>query len=196
LSSSDFQPDISLKPTREGLEKAGLLLDRLDISEDQLVIGLNPGAYFGRAKRWSTQRYAALADRLIQELKAEVLVFGSRGEESIAERIESQMNGTPRILVGETDLPTLMALLTNCSVLVTNDSGPMHLAAGLGVPQVAVFGSTDEIATGPFSQQATVIHKHVECSPCLLRECPTDLRCFTQIGVDEVFKATQALVSR
>jgi len=195
LHSTDFRPDISLKPTKEGLESAGLLLNRLGISKDQLLIGLNPGAYFGRAKRWFTQRYAALADRLIEELKAEILIFGSRGEEPIANRIENQMSCTPRILVGKTDLPTLMALLSKCSALVTNDSGPMHLAASLEVPQVAVFGSTDEIATGPFSQQATVIHKHVECSPCLLRECPIDLRCFTQIEVDEVFEATNALVS-
>ena len=70
----------------------------------------------------------------------------------------------------------------------------MHLAASLAVPQVALFGSTDEIATGPFSESAQVIHKHVECSPCLLRECPIDLRCFKQIEVDEVFEIAKNLI--
>ncbi|HLV02026.1 MAG TPA: glycosyltransferase family 9 protein, partial [Acidobacteriota bacterium] len=93
----------------------------------------------------------------------------------------------PHLATGRTDLPMLMCLLSECRLLITNDSGPMHLAAALDVPQVALFGSTDEVATGPFSNRAHVIHKHVECSPCLLRECPIDLRCFTRIEVDEVF---------
>ena len=81
-------------------------------------------------------------------------------------------------------------------LLVTNDSGPMHLAAAQDTPQIALFGSTDEVATGPFSPKARVLHKHVECSPCLLRECPIDLRCFSRIEVDEVFQAAQSFLSK
>jgi len=195
LHFPSFRPDISLKPVASGLEKASKLLHQMNLSGNQLLIGLNPGAYYGSAKRWLTQRYAALADRLIQETGAEILVFGSKGEEAIAEEIKGQMSHRPRILAGATDLPTLMALISKCRVFVTNDSGPMHLAAAIGVPQVAIFGSTDETATGPFSGKARVIHKHVECSPCLLRECPIDLRCFNRIEVDEVFDAARALIS-
>ena len=195
LHSPNFHPDISLTPTRTGLEQAGALLERARVHTDQVLIGLNPGAYFGRAKQWLTQRYAALADRLIEELDAEILVFGSKGEKPIADKIENYMRHKPRIFTGETDLPALMALISACRVLVTNDSGPMHLAASLGIPQVAIFGSTDEIATGPFSDKAKIIHKHVDCSPCLLPECPIDLRCFTRIEVDEVFETTKALIS-
>jgi heptosyltransferase-2 len=194
LHSPNFHPDISLTPTETGLEQAGALLERAGVHTDQVLIGLNPGAYFGRAKQWLPQRYAALADRLIEELDAEILVFGSKGEKPIADRIESYMSHKPKIFTGQTDLPALMALISACRVFVTNDSGPMHLAASLGIPQVAVFGSTDEIATGPFSEKAKIIHKHVDCSPCLLPECPTDLRCFTRIEVDEVFETTRALI--
>ena len=106
------------------------------------------------------------------------------------------MKQVPTILTGRTDLPTLMGILHECDLLITNDSGPMHLAAALGTAQIALFGSTDRVATGPFSPNAQVIHKHVECSPCLLRECPIDLRCFSRIEVDEVFHAAQSFLSK
>jgi heptosyltransferase-2 len=195
VHNSDFRPDISLSPSKQGIAQANVLLERVGVRSDRLLIGLNPGAYFGPAKRWLTHRYAALADQLIGELGAEVLVFGSEGEKPIAHEIECAMNEKPRILTGATDLPTLMALIAACRVFVTNDSGPMHLAASLAVPQVALFGSTDEIATGPFSEKARVVHKHVECSPCLLRECPIDLRCFKKIEVDEVFETAKDLIT-
>jgi heptosyltransferase-2 len=195
LHTPSFRPDISLRVQSDSLEEANSLLKRLDVDTYQLLIGLNPGAYYGRAKRWLTDRYAALADQLIEECDAEILVFGSEGEIPIAEKIDQQMSRSPKILTGKTTLPTLMALISLCKVFVTNDSGPMHLAAGLGTPQVAIFGSTDEIATGPFSEKAKIIHKHVDCSPCLLRECPIDLRCFTRIEVEEVFKTVKELIS-
>ncbi|MCZ6879462.1 MAG: glycosyltransferase family 9 protein, partial [Acidobacteria bacterium] len=90
--------------------------------------------------------------------------------------------------------PTLIGLLSQCDLLLTNDSGPMHLAAALDTPQIALLGSTDEVATGPFSPRAQVIHKHVECSPCLLRECPIDLRCFSRIEVEEVYESARAIL--
>ena len=195
LHSPTYSPDIRLSVPVYGMQRARSLLRTLQIDPEHFLIGLNPGAYFGRAKRWFSNRYAKLADRLIEEFDAQILIFGSAGEEAIAQRIERQMLRTPHLLTGKTDLPTLMALISLCRVFVTNDSGPMHLAASLGTPQVAIFGSTDEIATGPYSDKATIIHKHVECSPCLRRECPIDLRCFRRIEVDEVFDRVKAQIS-
>jgi heptosyltransferase-2 len=195
LASSEFQPNIRLKASERGLERRREVLHRRGVKPDAPLIGLNPGAYFGSAKRWLTDRYASLADRFVSELGAEVLIFGSRNEQGIAEEIESYMSHQPRILAGQTDLSTLIALVSSCALFVTNDSGPMHLAAALDIPQIAIFGSTDEVATGPFSSKAKVIHKHVDCSPCLLRECPTDLRCFNRIEVDEVFQTAKEMLS-
>jgi heptosyltransferase-2 len=195
LTSEEFKPNIRLKPSTRGLERCLEVLESTGVQPDAPRIGLNPGAFFGPAKRWLSDRYAALADRFISDLGAEVLIFGSRKEQAIAEEIESHMSQQPRMLAGRTDLATLIALISSCSLLVTNDSGPMHLGAALDVPQVAIFGSTDEVATGPFSNRAKVIHKHVECSPCLLRECPLDLRCFNRIEVDEVFLTTKEILS-
>jgi heptosyltransferase-2 len=194
LNSPGFQPNITLTPTASGLEKAHALLAHHSLQEETPLVGVNPGAFFGPAKRWLTNRYAELADRLIEECGAKILILGSAGEKQFAAEIESFMVHKPVTLTGATDLDSLIGLLSQCDLLVTNDSGPMHLAASLDIPQVAIFGSTDEIATGPFSSKARVIHKHVECSPCLRRECPIDLRCFTRIEVDEVFETVKELI--
>ena len=188
LNDSSFEPDIHLAPTPQGIERAHALMTERGIPPNAPLIGLNPGAYFGSAKRWFVERYAALADRLIEGQGACILIFGSAGEKRIADAIQENMRNRAAALAGATDLATLAALISLCRLFITNDSGPMHLAAALDTPQIAIFGSTDEIATGPHSRTARVIHKHVECSPCLLRECPLDLRCFSRIEVDEVYE--------
>ncbi len=195
LSDSGFKPDIHLVTDDSSLASAHRRLDENGVVGNRPVVGLNPGAFFGSAKRWFADRWAALADLLIQRLDAQILIFGSREEKRLADEIRESMHYRPVILAGATDLPSLMALISLCDLFITNDSGPMHLAAALGTPQIALFGSTDEIATGPYSPKAQVVHKHVECSPCLLRECPLDLRCFEQIKVDEVYELSKTTLT-
>jgi heptosyltransferase-2 len=186
--------EIHLRLERSEETWAAKHIDALGLRGPRFLVGLNPGASFGPAKRWLPERFADLADRLIGALHADVLVFGSREERPLAETIASEMEHTPIILSGETTLRQLMALLARCSLIVTNDSGPMHLAAALGVPLVAIFGSTLERTTGPVSPRARVVSQHVPCSPCGLRECPIDFRCMTGISVDEVYRVALELV--
>jgi heptosyltransferase-2 len=134
-------------------------------------------------------RYGSLADRLIDALGADVLIFGSLAERPLAEAVARAMEHTPVLVAGETTLREFMALMAKCHLAITNDSGPMHLAAALGVPLVAIFGSTDERATGPVGLRARIIKHPVECSPCGLRECPIDFRCMNGISVDDVYMA-------
>ena len=192
LSDTDFRPDIQLAPTAAALAGADQLLAGAAGSTRGPLIVINPGASYGPAKRWFSDRYAALADRLIESHEAQIVLIGSPAEVPLSQEIQTFMQHPARLLTGQTDLASLMGLLSRCRLLVTNDSGTMHLASALQTPQIALFGSTDDIATGPFSNRATVIHKHVECSPCLLRECPIDLRCFSRIGVEEVYEAAKA----
>ena len=194
LGDRNYAPDITLEADKSASEKARSLLEEAGVDRGRPLVALNPGAAFGPAKRWFLDRFAAVADLLVEEEGAEILLIGSSPEVPLARQIEKQMRTSPHCLSGKTSLPTLMGLLSQCDLLLTNDSGPMHLAAALHIPQVALFGSTDEIATGPLSHRAVVIHKHVECSPCLLRDCPIDLRCFDRIAVDEVFEAAQGLL--
>jgi heptosyltransferase-2 len=188
--------EIRLQLERSEETWAAKHLDALGLRGPRFLVGLNPGASFGPAKRWLPERFADLADRLISALHADVLIFGSREERPLAETIASEMEHTPLILAGETTLRQFMALLARCRLVVTNDSGPMHLTAALGVPLVAIFGSTDERATGPVSPLARRLSQHVSCSPCGLRECPIDFRCMTQVSVAEVYRAALELVKK
>jgi len=169
-------------------------LEALGLGGPRFLVGLNPGASFGPAKRWLPERYAALADRLIGGLNADVLIFGSRAESPLAETIAHMMKHTPALVAGETTLRQLMALLERCHLIVTNDSGPMHLAAALGLPTVAIFGSTNERATGPLGSRVRVLKHPVACSPCGLRECPIDFRCMQGVSVDDAYRTALELV--
>ena len=180
----------------ENSEKAwaAAQLKSLGLGGPRFLVGLTPGAAFGPAKRWLLDRYANLADRLIGALNADVLIFGSPAEKPLAEEIAHGMNHTPAIMTGETTLRQLMALLVQCRLVITNDSGPMHLAAALGLPLVAIFGSTDETATGPVSPLARIVKHAVACSPCGLRECPIDFRCMNGVTVDQVHRTALGLI--
>jgi len=188
--------EIRLRLTDAEKTWAARKIDALGLNGPRFLVGLAPGAAFGPAKRWLPERFAGLADRLIGALNADVLIFGSAAERPLAEQIAGSMKHTPAIAAGETSLRQLLSLTARCSLIVANDSGPMHLAAALGIPLVAVFGSTDERATGPMGTRVRIVKQDVECSPCGRRECPIDFRCMSDLSVEEVFRATLELVKR
>ena len=180
--------DLELPLEKEKRSLARRQLQEAGIRFRGKVVGVNPGAAFGAAKRWVSDRYAQVLDRLIRKEGVEGVIFGSLQERPIAEAICKHMTSQPVVLSGKTSLSELIAMIACCDLFITNDSGPMHLAAALRVPTLALFGSTDEVATGPLGPSAVVLNKKVECSPCLLRECPIDHRCMTQITAEEVFQ--------
>jgi heptosyltransferase-2 len=186
--------EIRIRLTDEEKTWALRKLDALGLGGQRFLIGLAPGAAFGPAKRWLPERFAGLADRLIGALSADVLIFGSAAERPLAEEIAGSMKHTPTIVAGETSLRQLLSLMAGCRLIVANDSGPMHLAAAMGIPLVAIFGSTDERATGPLGRRIRIIKKGVECSPCGRRECPIDFRCMADLSVEEVYRATLEFV--
>jgi heptosyltransferase-2 len=151
-----------------------------------------PGASYGAAKCWPAERFAALADRLITDCGAEVILFGTPREKEIADRICSRMRARAISMVGRTTTRELPAMMAACSVFIGNDSGAMHVAAAVGLPVIGIFGSTDPSGTAPLTSQFTLIQEHVSCSPCFLRKCPVDHRCMMRIEVDTVFRAAQS----
>ncbi len=187
--NTDYRPSIAVGVRETDRAEAREKLRGEGILPGQLVVGLNPGAYYGSAKRWLSERYAAVADKLAAAFHARIVIFGSANERILADEVAARMTQPPIILAGQTSLGQFMGLLCQCSLLITNDSGPMHLAAALDVPQLAIFGSTSEVATGPVNCRAEVIKEPVECNPCFLRECPIDFRCMTGITVDRVLNA-------
>jgi heptosyltransferase-2 len=156
-------------------------------------VGINPGASYGTAKRWLPERFAAVGDMLASRGARPVLV-GGPAERPVAEAIAGQMTAPVRVLCGETSLPDLTAVLSRLRLLVTNDSGPMHLAAALGIPVVAVFGPTDWRETHPVGERHRLVHEPVHCSPCGLRECPIDHRCMRRVTIDRVMGEADELL--
>jgi heptosyltransferase-2 len=161
-----------------------------------LVIGINPGAAYGPAKCWPAERYGLLAAGLHRLTGAKFLVFGTSADKRTIDRITGYGPGFIRGLAGKTTLAQAMALISICDAFVTNDSGLMHVAAAARTPLVAIFGSTDAIATGPFSDRAVVVQKELSCRPCLKKTCKLDFRCMLDITVEEVSRAVEGLVAK
>ena len=188
--------EIRLRLSEAEKSWAAKKMESLGLSGPRFLVGIAPGAAFGPAKRWLPERFGGLADRLIGALNADVILFGSEAERPLAREIASSMKHTPALAAGDTSLRQLLALMARCRLIVTNDSGPMHLAAALGIPLVAIFGSTDERATGPVGSRVRIIKRGVECSPCGRRVCPIDFRCMADLSVEEVYRITLECVKR
>jgi heptosyltransferase-2 len=163
-------------------------------------LGLNPSAAYGPAKRWPVENFAAVLKRLSDSIpNVTWLLFGEAKDREACERIAASSENRARNMAGQTSLRELMALLKLCRVLVTNDSGPMHLAAALGTPVVVPFGSTSPELTGPGLPGDTrhqVLRTAAACSPCFRRACPIDLRCMTSITVETVTAAVLKALGR
>jgi heptosyltransferase-2 len=158
-------------------------------------LAVNPGAAYGSAKRWFPERFAAVADTLAREYDLQVLLTGGPGEAEIGRDIAVAMRAPVLNLIGRTSVRQLMALLSLCRLVVTNDSGPMHVAAAFGVPIVAVFGPTDHTTTSPLGSAVRIVRRQTDCAPCLLRQCPTDHRCMEAVTVDDVLSAARDLLA-
>jgi heptosyltransferase II len=181
---------------REELEIAHTLLHKSGVKDGQhTIVGINPGAAYGSAKCWLPDRFRSVTQRLLEDPNTFVIYFGDNNGASLVHEICQGMPERVINLAGKTTLRELVALIKICTVLLTNDSGPMHIAAALGTPLVALFGSTSDVQTGPYGS-GKVIHKHVECSPCYNRTCPIDFRCMKRIEVEEVYQELLKLIEK
>jgi lipopolysaccharide heptosyltransferase II/tetraacyldisaccharide 4'-kinase len=179
----------------ERAEGKGLLISA-GLDPGHSWVGLAPGAAYGPAKRWPAERFAAVGDLLHQELQAGLVLLGGPTDQEAATQVQQSGRGQFLNLAGKTTLRQALAVLSHLKLLITNDSGLMHAAGALGVPLVAIFGSTDPTATRPFTQRATPIHHHLPCSPCLKRTCDEDYACLNDITVDEVTAAARSWLEK
>jgi len=160
------------------------------------LVALCPGSINSRAKRWPAERFAALADRFASELGAEILLIGSNDELEVSSEVANHMKKTPVMLTGKTDLAEAVAVLSVVDLLVTNDTGPAHIASALGRPTLVIFGPTNPLTTAPFSVAGEIVRNPPDCAPCMLRDCPIDHRCMTAISPDEVFERGRMMLSK
>ena len=160
------------------------------------VIGISPGAAYGTAKRWPPERFADAAGTLAVARGASIALFGSKTERELCQEVAERMTGHQVVnYAGQTTLAQFIDLASGCELFLTNDSGSMHIASALGVPTVAIFGATDDTTTGPTGRNARVVRQAVDCSPCLLRQCPIDHRCMTGVSAERVVKEALELLS-
>jgi lipopolysaccharide heptosyltransferase II len=176
--------------------------------EAEPIFGLNPGAEYGPAKRWPAERFISAAVEIQRQTRCRWLIFGGPAELSIAREIEmgirnelakSANTSLPLNLAGKTTLRELCVLLKLCRAILTNDSGPMHVAAAVGTPVVVPFGSTSPELTGPGlpgDSGHQLLTANAPCSPCFLRACPIDFRCMADIPVERVVDAFLKAVSK
>jgi heptosyltransferase-2 len=187
--SVSASPDASLA-CPEAWRDAGVKL----LGENGPWIGLAPGASFGAAKRWPPERHAAVGEALARRGGARVAILGAEGERELGEAMAAQIGPPALNLCGRTSLPELAGVLSQLELLVTNDSGPMHVAAALGTPVVAVFGPTDWRETAPVGERHRIVREAVACAPCKLRACPIDHRCMRRVELDRVVAAGAELL--
>ena len=194
------KPQLFLKPAPDDIawaRKALLPLipplkkgDTGGFSDENKLIGINPGAAYGPAKRWLPERFVELAGMLTRQADAKVVVFGTNADRKVGEGALATAPERVINMAGKTTLGQAMALMARCRVFITNDSGLMHVAAALHIPLVAIFGSTNPVTTGPFSDRVVIVRKDIDCSPCLKAVCPVDFRCMKEIMPEEIFAAT------
>ena len=163
------------------------------------LFGLNAGAEYGPAKRWPRERFVAAAVELQRRTNCHWWILGGKADQSLADGLASEITSARsggrdsiKCLAGQTSLRELCAAMKACDVVLTNDTGPMHVAAAVGTPVVVPFGSTSPELTGPGlpgDPRHRFIKADVPCSPCFLRECPIDFRCMNGISVDAVVTA-------
>lgn len=195
LGVKDRKAAIFIDPGKEAINHTLELYNEYEIKATDLVIGINPGSVWP-TKRYATEKYAALADRLIQELKASIIIIGSPADIAIADKMARQMRGTALNLAGRTSLPQMAAIVKRFNLLVTNDSGAMHIAVAMGVPVVAVFGATtQDLGFYPYSTKDIVVEKDLPCRPCGKhggKSCPKkNFACMKLISVSDVYDAVK-----
>jgi len=164
------------------------------VAHQPLKIGLSPGAEYGPAKRWLPERFAEAATKISAQSSAQWILFGTKNDAAIGDQIAAAIGDHCVNRIGFTTLDQLINELRECRLLLTNDTGTMHLAALLGVPVVAIFGSTEPRLTGPLGNGHIVLRHHVECSPCFLRECPIDFRCMKAVSAQEAADAVLSIL--
>src|SRR5712664_561637 len=195
LDSVQDEAFICLGIPEEKRRYAEEFLCKSGVRNGALRIAIGAGASYGSAKCWPPARFAEVANRLQSESDADVILFGTAAEASVSAAISAEMRRLPIDLIGKTAIVDLPALLSQCHLFIGNDSGAMHVAAAVGLPVVAVFGSTDPLGTAPVTPRCSIVQQKPYCSPCFLRRCPTDHRCMTAITADMVEAAARSWLS-
>lgn len=186
------EPRIDLQVSADRREAARKILEENGVDLSKKTVALGVGSTNSRAKRWHAESYAKLNDLLQGELNANVVLVGARDEAEVSSEVFAKSEKKPIILTGKTNLAEAVAVLSEVDLLVSNDMGLAHIAPATGTKTIVIFGPTNEKTTQPVGSE--IIRCDVECSPCMLRDCPIDHRCMTQISAEKVFQKVKKVL--
>jgi len=201
LGAQEIGREMRLAATQDGSARADGLLQAAEVDPSRPVVMLNPGASYGPSKLWAAERYAAVADALIERRSAQVIINAAPSERSIAARVAAAMNREPKLNLAENEnsLSLLKGLMRTTSLLITNDTGARHVAAAMGAGVVTIFGSTDPAWARIDYPRERIVRADVPCAPCQKKRCPnppgeTFGQCMTAVSVDMVLEAADELL--
>ena len=182
----ESEPRLDLTVSAERKGEARRILEENGVDLSKKIVALGVGSTNSRAKRWQTESYARLNDKLQNDLGANVVLVGTKDELDVSLEVFEKAEKKPLILTGKTNLAQAVAVLSEIDLLVSNDMGLAHIAPAVGTKTLVIFGPTNERTTQPIGSE--IIRKSVECAPCMLRDCPIDHRCMTRISANEVYE--------
>ena len=186
-TTHDIEPKIDIRISDERRVSARRFLAEHGVDLSRKTVALTPGSTNSRAKRWPAKSFAELNDKLQREIGLNVVILGSPDEREVSSTVVSASTIKPFDLTGKTSLGEVAAILSEVDLLIANDMGLAHLAPAVGTETLVIFGPTNPVTTRPFSDLSQVVRVDVECSPCMLRDCPIDHRCMTRITPEDVF---------
>lgn len=183
-----------LRVSDERKASARRFLKEQGVDDARPVVAMGAGSTNSLAKRWPAENFANLSDLIHRRLNAEIVLLGSTEESGVAAEVAKTKEAKPVDLTGKTDLASATAILSIVDLFVANDMGLAHIAAAVGTPTIVIFGPTNETTTRPLGHNVEVIREPVECSPCMLRDCPIDHRCMTRILPERVFESAAKML--
>ncbi|MEM7358460.1 MAG: lipopolysaccharide heptosyltransferase II [Pseudomonadota bacterium] len=187
-------PSVPAPSLKVAANDVSTVLEKYALNLSDPVLVLCPGAEFGASKQWPASHYAELANHYLAQ-GWQVWLMGSQNDLTICNEINSACHSAASVLAGKTSLPEAIDLISCASLVASNDSGLMHIAAALQRPLVAIYGSTDPGHTPPLSENHAIARLGLDCSPCFKRECPLQhLNCLRQLGVDRILDAAANVV--
>jgi heptosyltransferase-2 len=187
------EPKVDLKVSAERKLSARNILEKSGVDLSKKIVALGVGSTNSRAKRWQTESFAALNDKLQNDLNANVILIGAKDELDVSREVFEKSKTKPIILTGETSLDEAVAVLSEIDFLVSNDMGLAHVAPATGTKTLVIFGPTNPKTTQPIGSEI-IRREDVECSPCMLRDCPIDHRCMQRISAQEVFERVKEII--
>ena len=188
---SENEPVCTLTVSERQRSLARTFLENSGVDLSKRIVAFGAGSTNSMAKRWGGEKFAELGTKLSEEFGANILLLGTKNESDVSRQVIGLANADIIDLAGTTELPMAAAILSECDLFVSNDMGLAHIAAAVGTKTIVIFGPTNDMTTRPFGPNAVVVRHAVECSPCMLRECPIDHRCMTRVSVQKFSKRQQ-----